>query len=97
MAFAATLALSSPALAGWGEEWGTLVLGKASAVPTIGWLGLGVLALGLAASGAAVCSLLQPVLGASPAPRPLSGRMSSYRTQGKGSLNFLCSLRFDLG
>ena len=49
----ATLVLPSPALAGWGDEnWGTLIWGKASAVPTISWLGLGVLALGLAATAA---------------------------------------------
>ena len=48
----ATLALPSQALAGWGEEWGTLVWGKPAAVPTFGWLGLGVLALGLAAMAA---------------------------------------------
>jgi hypothetical protein len=44
------LVLASPALAGWGEDWGTMVWGAAPVgVPTLGLLGLGLLSLALAA------------------------------------------------
>jgi len=53
---AGALVLASPALAGWGEDWGTMVWGAAPVgVPTLGLLGLGLLSLALAA--AAVFSL----------------------------------------
>ena len=49
----ATLVLPRPGLAGWGgETWGTMIWGKASAVPSTGWLGRCMLALGLAATAA---------------------------------------------
>ena len=44
---AGALVLASPALAGWGEDWGTMVWGSVAAVPTMGKLGFLVLALGL--------------------------------------------------
>jgi hypothetical protein len=41
---------ASPALAGnWGENWGTMIWGSVAAVPTMGWLGGGLL-VGLLAS-----------------------------------------------
>jgi hypothetical protein len=47
----ALLSYASPALAGnWGEDWGTMVWGATvAAVPTMGWLGGGLL-VGLLAS-----------------------------------------------
>lgn len=49
----ATLVLPRPALAGWSDEnWDTMIWGKASVVPSTGWLGRGMLALGLAPTAA---------------------------------------------
>ena len=38
------LLIAVPAMAGnWGESWGSMVWGSVAAVPTMGWLGGGVL------------------------------------------------------
>ena len=44
------LVCAAPAMAGnWGESWGSMVWGSVAAVPTMGWLGGGLL-VGLLAS-----------------------------------------------
>ncbi|MFP6580889.1 MAG: hypothetical protein VCC02_13955, partial [Myxococcota bacterium] len=61
---AGALVLASPALAGWGEDWGTMVWGaEPTAVPTLGLLGLTLLAMGLADTTAFSLRKRRPALG----------------------------------
>ena len=47
-----SLLVAVPAMAGnWGESWGSMVWGSVAAVPTMGWLGGGLL-VGLLPGGA---------------------------------------------
>ncbi len=61
---AGALGLPREALAGWGDDWGAMVWGAgASAVPSLGWLGLAILAMGLAATAAWTLRKRRPALG----------------------------------
>ena len=63
---AGALGLPREALAGWGDDWGAMVWGAgASAVPSLGWLGLAILAMGLAATAAWTLRKRRPALGLS--------------------------------